>query len=357
MKKATTERVTTAIGTSNIAFIKYWGRRDEKLNLPTNSSISMTLDETVSTKTSVIFSKAMDTDRLFINGKEEDLTGELNEKSRFIKSMLDYVRSLSHVEMGALIVSRNNFPSSSGLASSASGGATLAFVLSEALGLGLSRREMSLIARRISGSACRSVYGGIVRWNKGIKEDGSDSVAEQVVNESYWTELMDIIAIVDPSKKRVSSSAGHAATIRTSSLYAGRPAFAEKGAEIVASAIVKRDFQQLGEAIMRDSNNMHATMLDTYPPIIYLTDISKDIMFRIHELNEENGKCVAAYTFDAGANAHIITTSAYRSAVMNMLQETSGVRSIIEAHAGSGPRSLGETSSLIDANTLMPLKE
>jgi diphosphomevalonate decarboxylase len=349
-------KVTTAIGTSNIAFIKYWTKQDEKLNTPRNSSISMTLDEKVSTKTSVFFSDKLEDDALFINGRKEDLIGGSNEKSKFIKEMLDYARALAHSDKKALIVSENNFPSSSGLASSASGGATLVFALSKALNLGLSRREMSIMARRISGSACRSLYGGIVRWNKGVKPDGSDSIAEQVIDEKHWPELLDIIAIVNASVKKVSSSAGHASTVRTSSLYAARPLFAEKGTRTVAEAVVKRDFQKMAEAIMRDSNNMHATMLDSWPPIMYLTDASRDIIYKVQELNEKKGKYVVAYTFDAGANAHLITTDAYKNDVMNMLKSIPGVKSVIEAKAGSGPRFLGDSDSMIDVDALAPLK-
>ncbi len=348
--------VTTAIGTSNIAFIKYWGKQDERLNTPRNSSISMTLDETVSTRTSVFFSNRLRKDTLFINGREEDLVGSLNEKSKFIKDMLDYARSLSHFDENALVVSENNFPSSSGLASSASGGATLVFALDEALNLGLSRQEMSVMARRISGSACRSLYGGVVRWNKGTKLDGSDSVAEQIVDEKHWPELMDIIAVVNASAKKVSSSAGHALTVRTSSLYAARPLFAEKGTQTVAEATVAKDFQKMAEAIMRDSNNMHATMLDSWPPIMYLTDASRDIIYGVHELNEKKGKCVAAYTFDAGANAHLITTADYRDDVMSLLRSMPGVSNTIEAKAGCGPRLLDSNASLIDVEALAPLR-
>ncbi len=351
-----TEKVTTAIGTSNIAFVKYWGRREERINLPMNSSISMTLDDTMSTKTSVIFSNDMDCDRLFIDGKEEDLRGEPSEKSKFTMDMLNYLRIISNQDAHVLIVSENGFPSSSGLASSASGGATLAFALSHALNLGLSQREISIIARRISGSACRSVYGGIVKWNKGSKADGSDSYAEQVVNENYWSDLTDIIAIADPSKKKVSSSTGHSSTIRTSSLYASRPAFAEEGTGIVASAVLSKDFQKLAEAIMRDSNNMHATMLDTWPPIIYLTDTSRDIMYAIHELNLRSGQYVAAYTFDAGANAHIITTARHANEILDLLKDVPGVTDTIKSKSGSGPRILGDDASLIDADALIPLK-
>ena len=352
----TSKEVTTAVGTSNIAFIKYWGKNDEMLNTPRNSSVSMTLDETVSTKTSVIFSDKLEKDTLFINGKEERLEDSPNEKTRFIKDMLDYARLIGHFDENALVVSENNFPSSSGLASSASGGATLVFALSKALDLGLSRQEMSVMARRISGSACRSLYGGIVKWNKGVKSDGSDSFAEQIVDEKHWPELMDIIALVNTSAKKVPSSAGHSITVRTSLLYAERPVFAERGTQIVVEAAIAKDFQKMAEAIMEDSNNMHATMLDSWPPIMYLTDASRDIIYGVHELNEKKGEYVAAYTFDAGANAHLITTTAYRDDVMSMLGKISGVKSMIEARMGSGPRLLDSKASLIDIEALAPLR-
>jgi diphosphomevalonate decarboxylase len=107
---------------------------------------------------------------------------------------------------------------------------------------------------------------------------------------------------------------------------------------------------------MRDSNNMHATMLDSWPPIMYLTDASRDIIYRVHELNEKKGKYMVAYTFDAGANAHLITTDAYRNDVMKMLKSITGVKSTIEAKMGSGPRLLGDNDSMIDVDALAPLK-
>ncbi len=350
------EKVVTAIGTPNIAFIKYWGKRDYTgLNTPNNSSISMTLDEKLSTRTSVVFSKKLNRDMLYINGSEEVMVGEkIPEKSAYLKRILDHMRRLAGVKENALIVSENSFPSSAGIASSASGAATLVFVLSNALQLDKKSREMSVIARQISGSACRSMFGGIVRWNKGMKEDGSDSYAEQAFKDTHWPELIDIIAIVDPSKKRVSSSVGHADTVKTSVLYPLRPKFAEEGIVTVEKAIAGKDIDALSKAIMRDSNNMHATMLDTWPPIMYLTDASKDIIYGIHELNDANGKRIAGYTFDAGPNAHIITTEKNRKKIMDMLSGIRGVRQTIEGHMGTGPRLLESKDSLIDEKTLTP---
>ncbi|MCL5434734.1 MAG: diphosphomevalonate decarboxylase [Candidatus Marsarchaeota archaeon] len=348
------DRTYTAIGSSNIAFIKYWGRRDDKINLPNNSSISMTLDKNVGTKTSVLFSDKLERDKLFINGKEENLGEGANEKLRFIGEMLDHYKKAAGINTKVLIVSENNFPSDSGLASSASGGATLAFLLANALDLKMHPREISIMARRISGSACRSVYGGIVKWNAGSKHDGSDSFAEQVVDHKHWPDLMDMIAIVDPSKKKVSSSAGHTVTVRTSTLYKARLQVAEEGVKKVVEAVKDRDFHALAEAVMRDSNNMHATMIDSWPPIMYLNDASRNIIYAVHELNESEGRYVAAYTFDAGSNAHIITTSSNRGKVIKMLEETGVVRSIIESRMGAGPEMLEGEESLIDQESLAP---
>ena len=99
--------------------------------------------------------------------------------------------------------------------------------------------------------------------------------------------------------------------------------------------------------IMKDSNNMHATMLDTWPPIMYLTDVSREIIYSVHELNTAAGENIAAYTFDAGSNAHIITTEKHEKGVMDMLKGMEAVRNIISARQGDGPRMLGDGDALI----------
>jgi diphosphomevalonate decarboxylase len=348
------DRIVTATASSNIALIKYWTKRDNILNLPNNSSISMTLDAKVSTRTSVMFTDEIDADKLYINGESQNLgKSSAPEKLKFINDMLNYMKDLADTEIPALVVSKNNFPMSSGMASSASGAAALVFALNEALGLKLNIKELSVIARRISGSACRSMYGGIVKWNKGSVLDGSDSYAEQIVPRESWPGLLDIIAIVDSSKKKISSSDGHRATANSSVLVKSRYEFAEKGVEKVINAVNARDLAGLAEAAMKDSNNMHATMLDTYPPIIYLTDASRDIIYAVHELNKSHG-VVAGYTFDAGPNAHIITTTDHKDKVLKMLHEIRGVEDVIESGVGDGPRLLSEEHSLIDKGTLRP---
>lgn len=346
------ENIVTAMGTSNIALIKYWGKRDERLILPTHSSISITLDEHLSAKTSLVFSKSIKADTFYLNGKLQDLREkEIGEKFNII----DHVRRLAGAKERVLVVSENNFPTATGLASSAAGMATLVYAASKALGLNLSAKELSIIVRLGSGSACRSVVGGFVLWRKGTRKDGRDSYAEQIADENYWPEINDLIAVISETKKKVSSRSGMRQTVKTSELYRIRPRLAENFAARLKTSILKKDFRTLAEITMKESNNLHATMLDTYPPIMYLNDGSKEAINAVHELNETEGRPICAYTFDAGPNAHIITLDKYKRKVRKRLEEIDSVMRFIDAKAGGGPRILKEKDSLIEARSLMPI--
>lgn len=346
------DNVTTAIGTPNMALIKYWGKRDTKLILPMNSSVSMTLDEQLNTKTSVVFSKKFEEDRVYINGALQDLANsEIGERL----VVLNILREIANVNVKALVVSENSFPTASGLASSASGLATLVYSASKALGLELSAKELSIVARRGSGSACRSVMGGIVKWTRGVKVDGSDSYAEQVAEPGHWPELRDVVVIFTESRKKISSRAGMKQTVQNGILYKSRLDYVEGAVNRLVNAVKKKDFETLGEITMRDSMNMHATMLDTWPPIMYLDDNSKDAIYRVQELNQSEGKIVAAYTFDAGSNANIITLSKYVGKVRKTFEGRDSVKSILELKMGGGPRLLREKESLIDKRRMVPL--
>jgi diphosphomevalonate decarboxylase len=343
--------VFTARGQPNIAFVKYWGKRDEKLILPYNSSVSMTLDPSVNTTTSVLFSDRLKEDSLYINGERQDLNGG-EAKERF--AMVEKLRELAKTGKRVLVVSKNNFPTASGIASSASGIATLAFAASSALGLHVPGTELSMIARQGSGSACRSIFGGIVQWRRGENPDGSDSFAEQIVDENYWPELRDILAIASEGKKKVSSRAGMKQTVATSRLYGMRPGIAEEHAKKAIEAVKNKDFGKLAEIVMGDSSNMHATMLDTTPPIVYMNDVSVEILYAITELNISEGRSIAAYTFDAGPNAHIITLEGYEKKVEEALRGVDGIKRILNLRQGAGPRLLEREESLIDEAAMAP---
>lgn len=355
------DKVVTYRGTPNIALIKYWGKRNDKLILPQNSSISLTLNgETSSikgkpfslyTKTSVLFSDKLKEDSFYINGQKQDLSDkDIAERFNVINQLRNIARSKAHV----LVVSENYFPTASGLASSASGIATLIYAASKALGLKLSDKELSIIARQGSGSSCRSIMGGIVKWEKGKLDDGSDSFAHQLYPASYWPGLIDIIAITSSARKKVSSRAGMAQTVKTSPLYEARLKAVEKHIAAIEDALKSKDFHKLAEITMKDSNNMHATMLDTTPPILYLDDNSKAIIYAIDDLNKSEGKNVAGYTFDAGSNAHIITLESNKEKVIKKIKDIEGIESIISAGVGNGPEMLSESETLINIDKLTP---
>ena len=193
-----------------------------------------------------------------------------------------------------------------------------------------------------------------MEWKRGEKADGSDSYAEQIVDDKHWPELVDVIGLATYEKKKVSSRAGMKQTIQTSTLYPARVKNAENSVDAAIKAIKSKDFNALAEIIMRDSNDMHAVMLDTWPPITYLNDISREVISAVHGLNESEGKNVAAYTFDAGPHPQIITTSANVERVKKLLNGVEGMKEVIVSKTGRGPRMLDESKSLIDEKKLIP---
>ncbi|RLJ07441.1 MAG: diphosphomevalonate decarboxylase, partial [Candidatus Aenigmatarchaeota archaeon] len=205
----------SAVANANVALVKYWGKRDPKLMLPQNSSISVTLDGLYS-HTTVEFGE-FESDQLIINGKEFGPGQE--EYDDYVGKFLAVVRELAGTQLKAKIVSQNNFPTGAGLASSAAGFAALALACSKALGLPTDPKSLSILARRGSGSATRSVLGGFVEWKKGEKADGSDSYAEQIADENHWPEFRILAVITSRKEKKVKSRAGMAQTVKTCPFY------------------------------------------------------------------------------------------------------------------------------------------
>jgi diphosphomevalonate decarboxylase len=346
-KPAKRTLIATVEATPNIALVKYWGKRNEERILPMEGSISVTMDEQLKTRTTVMFSEKFKEDEAWLDNKK--LEGkELGE----ITKQLDVLRKRAGVGLKARFVSINGFPTAAGLASSASGLAALACAGAKALGLELSEHELSVLARMGSGSACRSVLGGFVEWKRGEREDGSDSHAVQIAPVEHWPEIRNVIALVGEGRKKVSSRAGMRQTVATSPLYRERIRTLPGTIKTVREAILKRDLPTLLEATMRESNNMHAVMLDTWPPITYLNDVSKEIIHATHALNESEGKTIAGYTFDAGPHANIYTTQEHVPKVRKMLEGIPGVAKVIVCGPGSGPKYLaGKQEHLIDPVT------
>lgn len=294
----------------NIAVIKYWGKRDEKLILPTNDSLSATLHvDHLCTTTTIAGSKHFKEDRLWLNGKEESLDNprvktclqEIRKRARKRKiSEEDESACQDWLEWKLHICSENNFPTAAGLASSAAGYACLVATLAEVFSI---KGNVSDIARQGSGSACRSMYGGFVEWLEGKSNCGSDSIAQQVVDEDYWPEMRILILVVSDQKKHTSSTAGMQTTVETSDLLKKRITSIPGYMETMRRAIKDRDYKKFAELTMKDSNQMHAVCLDTYPPISYMNDTSRAIVQMVHDYNAFKGQTKACYTFDAGPNA------------------------------------------------------
>ncbi|KAI9797801.1 MAG: diphosphomevalonate decarboxylase [Piccolia ochrophora] len=347
----------------NIAVIKYWGKRDSALNLPTNSSLSVTLSQAdLRTHTTASCSATFSSpDTLLLNSESQDITTprtsaclSLLRASR--KSLESADPSLPQLASLPLrLVSTNNFPTAAGLASSAAGFAALVRAIANLYELPLSATELSRIARQGSGSACRSLMGGYVAWNMGSAADGSDSQAEQVAPASHWPEMRALILVVSAEKKGVSSTAGMQATVKTSTLFQARASeVVPRRMEEMKRAVLDKDFEAFAKVTMKDSNNFHATCLDTDPPIFYLNDVSRAAIRVVESINERAGRVIAAYTFDAGPNAVIYYLQENESEVAGVIKGHLGRMEGWEGHKGQQIRVAEEGG--IDEKGLATLK-
>ncbi|NXK33670.1 MVD1 decarboxylase, partial [Piprites chloris] len=304
--------VATCTAPVNIAVIKYWGKRDTDLILPINSSLSVTLhQDQLKTTTTAAASRDFTEDRLWLNGAEADVghprvqacLREVRRLARKRRGGSEDAATLGLLSYKVHIASENNFPTAAGLASSAAGYACLVSALARLYGV---EDELSEVARRGSGSACRSMWGGFVQWQRGERPDGTDSLAHQVAPETHWPELRVLVLVVSEQKKPVASTAGMQTSVETSPLLKHRAEVVvpERLAQMMRH-IRERDFEGFGQLAMRDSNQFHATCLDTFPPIFYLNDLSRHIIALAHRYNAHHGHIKVAYTFDAGPNAVI----------------------------------------------------
>lgn len=345
----------------NIAVVKYWGKRDAKLNLPTNSSLSVTLSQAdLRTLTTATCSASYEGqgDVLILNGEPSDITGartqaclrELRARRAALEKENPSLPKLS--TMPLRIVTENNFPTAAGLASSAAGFAALVRAIADLYELPSSPTELSLIARQGSGSACRSLFGGYVAWRGGEQDDGLDSKAVEVAPASHWPNMKALILVVSASKKGVSSTSGMQQTVATSDLFKGRianvvPAHMDK----MEAAIRDRDFAGFAEVTMKDSNSFHSCCSDTYPPIYYMNDVSRAAVRAVEAINAAAGKTIAAYTFDAGPNAVVYYLEENSVPVVgtfnSILAGTDGWKEGAQAHASAAVPLDEAVSSLI----------
>lgn len=292
---------------TNIALIKYWGKADEKLIIPMNNSLSVSLDKFY-TETKVTFDSDYPADQLILNGKEA------NEKeTKKIQSYMDIVREIANTDLHARIDSQNFVPTAAGLASSASAYAALAAACNEALQLELSDKDLSRLARRGSGSASRSIFGGFAEWEKG--HDDETSYAHPIDADHWEDELSMIFVVINNQSKKVSSRSGMSLTRDTSRFYQYWLDHVDEDIKEAKQAIEAKDFKQLGEVIEANGLRMHATNLGSQPPFTYLVQESYDAMAIVHECRKMGVPCY--FTMDAGPNVKVLVEKKNKQIVID----------------------------------------
>ena len=311
----------TSVACANIAFIKYWGNRDNNLRLPANGSISMNLDGLFTRTTASYTSEKKDS--LTIN--KQEVMGKGLERVSYI---LDLVRKMADINERAKVTSENNFPAGAGIASSAAAFAALALASSRAAGLTLSEAQLSVLARRGSGSASRSIPTGFVEWQMGQSE--ADSYAFSIAPVDHWN-LVDCVAIVSSSHKKTGSTEGHAFA-GTSPLQNARVEDAPRRIQICRNAILKKDFEAFANIIEHDSDMMHSVMMTSNPPLMYWQSATVEIFHQVRAWRASG--LPVGYTVDAGANVHVICLGDSAKEAEKRLRELPGVSDVLVAGVG-----------------------
>ncbi|MFD1672213.1 diphosphomevalonate decarboxylase [Agrilactobacillus yilanensis] len=316
----------TAVAHTNIALIKYWGKKDPQLIIPYNSSLSLTLDQFY-TKTTVT---PATTDQFTLDA--QPITGPGLTK---MTAFLDILRAYAKTDQKLAVTSTNHVPTAAGLASSASGLAALTVAATAALGLNLPKQTLSRLARRGSGSACRSIYGGFVEWQKGQTDEDSYGVP---LNPAETTDLdiAMIALVISDTAKTVSSRQGMANTVATSPFY---PAFVQRcEADLTAikAAIAAKDLQQVGEIAEANALKMHATMLAATPPFSYFLPETLQAIAAIQQLRTQGYLCY--FTMDAGPNIKIICAASQSQRIAQALKKLLPKVAMVIAKPGPGAK-------------------
>jgi diphosphomevalonate decarboxylase len=321
---------------ANVALVKYWGKRDAALNLPATGSLSVTL-HALRTRTRVRFDATLGSDELHLDGRAHAPAPER------VRVCLDLLRAHAGVRAPARVDSDNDFPTGAGLASSSSGFAALVVAAAGALGLDLLPRELSRIARHGSGSAARSIFGGFVEMSAGVRADGADAHASPLLGAADWP-LEVVIAITSRKAKPVGSSEGMELTRTTSPFYDAWLAATIGDLAEAREAIVRRDFAALASVSERNCLRMHAAMLGSRPPLIYMNGATIDCLRAIRALRDDRGRATF-FTVDAGPQVKAVCLPADAPHVAEALRAVPGVDRVLTTGLGEGARAVPETTA------------
>lgn len=310
---------------TNIALVKYWGKRDQQLILPYTDSLSLTLSEFYTT-TQVQFDNQLTKDHFSIDGATVNAKNEQK-----LTQFMNLIRTKANINLFAKVDSINHVPISAGLASSASAFAALAAAASKAAGLDLTPTALSRIARRGSGSATRSIFGGLVEWHKG--HDDQSSFAEPV--DEYVDFGLEMIAIlVNTNVKRISSRFGMQNVVETSPYYTAWQTVVANDMRAIKTAILKKDINLIGQIAEENAMRMHALTLSAQPSFTYFNAASLTAMDMIRDLRSNGINCY--YTLDAGPNVKVIYHHQDREVILAALSEQFGRNNLVVSQPGPG---------------------
>ncbi|HEY5621777.1 MAG TPA: diphosphomevalonate decarboxylase [Pontiella sp.] len=299
----------TAFAPSNIALCKYWGKRNAELNLPVNSSLSVSLGQ-LGTRTEVRLCEGESGSvTVYLNGEKQ------SAESSFARRVAEFIHLFPGFDRHCLkVCTENTVPTAAGLASSASGFAALVLALNDLGGWQLDTKKLSMLARLGSGSAARSVYDGFVQWHAGSSADGTDSFAERLSEE--WPALRIGILELSSAEKPVGSRDGMNRTVQTSELYQSWPVQAEKDLTAIRNAISNRDFAALGKTAECNALAMHATMMAAWPPLIYFRPETVEQIQKVQRVRDEGLEVYL--TIDAGPNIKLLFLEETRDEVASV---------------------------------------
>jgi diphosphomevalonate decarboxylase len=331
--------VTARAGT-NIALVKYWGKRDAALNLPAAGSLSLTLAN-LGSETTVRFAS----DAVQADGRDQVLLSGTPADERFaarVRKFLDLVRARAGIALPAWVTTANSVPTAAGLASSAAGFAALALAASRAAGLRLSAAELSELARRGSGSAARSIFGGFVEMSAGNRVDGGDAIAHPLQNEGAW-EICLCVAITAAGEKAIGSTAAMEQTARTSPYYAAWLASVPGDLDEARAAVSACDLARLGSIAERSALRMHACAMAADPHILYWNPATLAAIATVKRLRSEG--IPAYFTIDAGPHVKVLCATSDAPKVEAALAATPAVMRVLRLAPGPGAQVIREELS------------
>ncbi|MCX7881183.1 MAG: diphosphomevalonate decarboxylase [Patescibacteria group bacterium] len=321
---------------ANIAFIKYWGQKDNQLIIPYNDSFSMNLSACLTYLEGEILENKEIKEVFIKDYKKENFlkanTEILNKIISFYSTAKKFLNSKK--DFGFRIYSKNTFPKKSGIAGSASFFSALALFFATAFEKKLNQKQLSILARLSgSGSACRSIPDGFSWWRKG--NNNETSYAYSLAPPNFW-DLRDLVLIVNPQEKKVGSYEGHQQAT-TSFFFKFRLKELKKRLIMIKKAFFKKDFSLFGQLLEEDALSMHIVMMTQRPPLYYWSEKTFSLIKKIVELRK-SGKMEGYYTIDAGENIHLICQKNDYQQFIDYFKEQPEILKIIDNQPSTGAK-------------------